>query len=110
MKCENNTPVLYNYKPFPQPRKGLFQIDINVYDLSNGGWQYSTEERNIIGIADNMYVERLYTSKGSDLTSDLYGNNYMCPIGLHTSRFVEWLPTQGDLFHDNINSHKNQTT
>lgn len=98
---QNNIPVLYNYKPFPQPRKGLFRVDINVYELSKGGWQHSIEERTIIGIADDIYVERLYSSTGSDLYSDLYGKNYMCPIGLHTSRFVEWLPTQTDLFQEN---------
>lgn len=93
-----DVPILYNYKPYFQKRIGLFRVDINYYDIKNGGWQSEIVERTIIGEADNMYVERLYHSKHSDRDLTNYGKEYLCPIGLHTTRLVKWLPTQTELF------------
>lgn len=91
-------PILYNYKPYPHPRKGLFRVDAGFYDLYNGGWQDEIVERTIIGEADNMYVERLYHSTHSDIDLTNYGEEYLCPTGLHITRLVKWLPTQTQLF------------
>ena len=93
--------ILYNYKPYPRIRKGLFKVDANLYEISNGGWQSETVELTIIGDADDIFVERLYQSEYSDRNQPNYGEKYTAPTGPHKSRLVNWLPTQTELFSNN---------
>lgn len=77
--------ILYNYKPFDQPRIGLFHTEDETNNI---------KEFKIIGKYDTGYATQLkpYSDKlGSDPTM-------LLPIGLHKSRLIRWKTNQLELF------------
>lgn len=87
-------PILYNYVPYEQAKKGVFSITTDEYKLP-GGWVLKEEERIIIGETDDCFVEKLLESGHGEWIGDkVVQLNYTLPVGIHKSRFVKWLPTQ----------------
>lgn len=95
---QQTAPILYEYKPYTNKRIGLFKCDINKYDINNGGWQDEIKEIAIIGETKDCFIKMLIPGVGCDRDSEMYGKNYILPIGPHKTRFVNWLPTQTELF------------
>jgi hypothetical protein len=85
---------------YAQHKKGLFNIDTNVYDVTGErGWIQKEEESVIVGETYDCYITRfLTTSTGYWDDNGKYEAHYTMAIGIHKSRFIKWLPFQIKLF------------
>lgn len=91
-------PILYNYIPYAQKRKGLFRVETREYKLPGPGWVQVLEEMTIIGENDHCYVKHLIEGVGHDRNDEKYGKPYKLGVGSHKTRLEKWLPTQTELF------------
>lgn len=83
--------ILYNYKPYDKPRKGVFLIETKEYKLP-GGWVRAQTEATVIGECDEVYVEYLKpTSHGEWVGNEVIQHEYILPLGFHKSRLVRWV-------------------
>jgi len=90
--------ILYNYKPYAQPKPAIYNHDTNVYKLPDG-WLMDQREATIIGETDDCYITRLQPSEhGEWINGEVVKFEYILPIGIHKSRFVRWVELQGRLF------------
>jgi hypothetical protein len=90
--------ILYNYKPFINPKLGVFEVDSGVYKFPNG-WIQNIEEKLIIGEADGMYVYKLYESGHGEWIEDkVIQKTYIMPLGINKSRLLNWKSNQLSLF------------
>lgn len=84
--------ILYKFKPYAQPKVGIFKQDTNVY--APNGWIKKEVTEQIIGETDDCYITRLapYTNKFDGPPTCLL------PVGFHKTRFVGWQSNQLVLF------------
>lgn len=85
--------VRYQY-----PKSGKFWVPSEDYSLKDG-WE-KVGEVEVIGEADDLYITRFYQSEIPYW--DQFGK-YMAIstaiVGIHKSRFIQWLDTQLTLFN-----------
>jgi hypothetical protein len=87
-----DVPILYNYKPFPKYKFGLFNIHTDVYKLP-GGWVQKQEEYLIIGEDDTAYITKLQESTQGEWIGDkIVESTFILPLGIHKSRLIKWIP------------------
>jgi hypothetical protein len=92
--------VLYDYKQFSTPKKGLFRIDINKYDIKRGGWLQKEVEHTIIGETDDSFITHLKPSEeGEWVGNKVVKHKFILPLGIHKSRLVQWTTGQLALFN-----------
>jgi hypothetical protein len=90
--------ILYNYKAYDTPKKGVFNVETGEYKLPIG-WLQKEVECIIIGETDLHYVEELLPSSHGEWVGDVVvEHKYILPIGLHKSRLVKWIDSQLCLF------------
>jgi hypothetical protein len=83
--------ILYDFKRYPAPRSGVFQITTDEYGPD--GWVLKEEVYTIIGETDDIFVSRLEESgHGEWIGEEVVQREYILPIGIHKSRLVTWLP------------------
>lgn len=86
--------VLYNYKPYDKPRRGLFRVEDPDGIYTKQGWNTKSEEHTIIGETKHSYITELkpYSNK-------LHGEpECLLPLGVHKSRLQAWLTGQLQIF------------
>ena len=90
--------VLYDFKKYENPKKGVFRIDTNEYKLP-GGWVQKEETHTIIGETKLWFIYRLQASGHGEWVGDKVVQwEYILPIGIHKSRLVKWEDYQLELF------------
>lgn len=90
--------VLYGFKKYSLPKKGVFSIETNKYYIKIG-WINTTEESIIIGETDDCYIHKLINSEhGIWEGENVKIEKYILPIGYHKTRLVTWLNNQLSLF------------
>jgi hypothetical protein len=97
---KNTIPILYDYKKYANPRKGIFLVHKNngKYSLSDG-WENELKEYTIIGEDNDSFVYKLKKSKqGKWVDGEVIIEKFILPIGLHKSRLVNWVDGQLSLF------------
>jgi len=85
--------TLYNYRAFDCPRRGIFSVmkNPNQYTLP-GGWLHEDVEYTIIGETDDSYVTKIINSGHGEWVGDIVvEKKYRLPIGLHKTRFIQWI-------------------
>ncbi|MEO7176734.1 MAG: hypothetical protein ABIV51_12510 [Saprospiraceae bacterium] len=88
---------LYNYKPYPSPKIGIFSVDTNKYQFPEG-WVQRHERAVIIGEDDSCFVHRLKKSgHGEWVGEKVIKYKYILPIGYHKTRLVRWETGQLEL-------------
>jgi hypothetical protein len=104
--------VLYNYKPFPKPKKALYFQTGNNYikDFKTGvlGWSREEKEVIVIGEDNTCYITELKKHIICDTTCPDYGKTVLLPIGFHKSRLIKWmqLPAEQLELFDSISQSK----
>lgn len=90
--------VLYGYKPYQNPRKGVFRISTDEYKLPEG-WVTRNDEVVIIGETNDSFVQEIRDyEEGKWVGNKVVRRKYLLPIGIHKSRLVKWITGQLELF------------
>lgn len=78
--------IIYN-----EPKFGVFNIDINEYDIKVG-WIQRPQNIKIIGEDRDCFIERTFISEMPYWDSDgvRFSTIKYCGIGPHKSRLVKW--------------------
>jgi hypothetical protein len=90
--------ILYDFKKYENPKKGIFRIETGDYKLP-GGWVQKEETYIIIGETELWFIYRLQESGYGEWIGDkVIQHEYVLPVGIHKSRFVKWTDCQLALF------------
>ncbi len=82
--------ILYDYKPYAQPLKGLFTISGDTYGPY--GWNIIEKIETIIGEDTTAYITHLKPTGHGEYEGDrVVQYKYVLPLGIHKSRLIRWL-------------------
>lgn len=100
LKAVGELPILYDYYPYDQPRKGLFSLNKKDGEyIFPDGWEVEEKEVTIIGETNLFYVYKLSPSEQGRWVGDkVIVEKFVIPHGINKLRFIKWTTGQLELF------------